>query len=201
MRGGQGEDYLLKQLAEGSAVAFEALYYRYYQPVRDNIFRITRNEEATDDILQEVFVRLWEKREKLVSYEKISGWLFVVSYNRALNHLRQTSAQKISHQSIEAIAAADWSVEGSLLEQQLTLLEEAIAQLPPQRRKVFELCRLQGFTYDQTARELSISKNTVKDHLAHATTTIRSHIQLHTNETQGLATLAFFLMAVAAPGT
>lgn len=172
------EPLLLKQLAQGSASAFDQLYYRYYEPVRLNILKITRDETIADDILQEVFILLWEKREKFASYEKIGGWLFVTSYNRSLNHLRKLSAERLRQATSKIIdISRDWPLEDSSQEAQFKLLEEAIAQLPPQRRRVFELCRFEGMSYEEAAAELSISKNTVKEHLARSRESILAYVQ------------------------
>ena len=72
------------QLVEGFTSAFDSIYYRYHQAVRANIFKIVRDPEMTDDILQEVFISLWDRRTTFVNYKKISGWLFVSSYNHSL---------------------------------------------------------------------------------------------------------------------
>ncbi|MCU7552564.1 sigma-70 family RNA polymerase sigma factor [Chitinophagaceae bacterium LB-8] len=179
------ESLLLRQLSQGSAAAFDELYYRYYEPVRLNILKITRDDAVTDDILQEVFICLWEKREKFASYEKISGWLFVTSHNCALNYLRNLSVERLRQKTLAKVdEMTHWPLEDAYQEMQLRLLEEAIAQLPPHRRRVFELCRFQGKSYDETATELAISKNTVKDHLARARETIHSYMQFHTQGMQ-----------------
>ncbi|OQP57800.1 hypothetical protein A3860_09250 [Niastella vici] len=172
------EPLLLQQLAQGSASAFDKLYYQYYEPVRLNILKITRDEVVADDILQEIFILLWEKRAKFASYEKIGGWLFVTSYNRSLNYLRNLSAERLRQKTstMEDISR-DWPLEDNSQEAQLRLLEEAITQLPPQRRRVFELCRFEGKSYDEAAAELSISKNTVKEHLVRSRETILSYVQ------------------------
>ena len=171
------ENILLGQLAEGSSAAFDSIYFRYFEAVRANIFKIVRDEEMTNDIIQEVFISLWGKREKFGDYKKISGWLFVASYNRSLNYLRKRATEKL-HISDTGLQNdyADDPGQNALQEEQFRLMEEAIAQLPPQRKKVFELCKLGGKTYEQAAIELSISKNTVKDHLTHAGESIRTYI-------------------------
>ncbi|MBO9563792.1 MAG: RNA polymerase sigma-70 factor [Niastella sp.] len=183
------EKDLLLQVAGGSASAFDALYFRYYEPVWNNIFRITRNEAVTDDILQDVFIRFWERRTQFVNYDKISSWLFVVSHNSALNYLRRLASERTYSKQLTTEVITDWPAEDARQEQQFRLLEEAIAALPPQRRRVFELCRFQGLSYEQAAAELSISKNTVKEHLARATDNIRTYIQTNSGHSGELSIL------------
>ncbi|MBV4360503.1 RNA polymerase sigma factor [Pinibacter aurantiacus] len=185
------EPLLLQELAQGSSSAFDKLYYRYYEPVRLNILKIVRDETVADDILQEVFISLWQKREKFSSYEKIGGWLFVTSYNRSLNYLRNLSAERLRQKTAKIVdISRDWPLENSSQEMQLQLLEEAIAQLPPQRRRVFELCRFEGKSYDEAATELSISKNTVKEHLVRSKESILSYVHHQRPQNQKITALA-----------
>lgn len=183
------------ELASGSTAAFDNLYYRYYEAVRANIYKIVRDEDMADDILQEVYISLWDKREKFANYQKISGWLFVASYNRSMNYLRRRATERLRLSPLGPNKDyADDPGQTALQEEQYRLLEEAIAQLPPQRRKVFELCRFGGKTYEQAAQELSISKNTVKDHLAYAGDNIRAYIRLHAGESLHLACFALLFL-------
>ena len=185
----------IQKLAAGSAAAFDILYYKYYEPVRGNVFKIMRDEAITDDILQEVFISLWDKRKQFAEYKKISGWLFVASYNRSMNYLRRQATERVFKQPFDDDKEfVDEPGNESLQEQQFLLIEEAIAQLPPQRKKIFELCRLQGKTYDQTAFELSISRNTVKEHLAKATDFIRAYIQNHQGTSMVITSFTMMLI-------
>jgi RNA polymerase sigma factor (sigma-70 family) len=160
-----------------------------------------RDEAATDDILQEVFISLWEKREQFAFYDKISGWLFVASYNRSMNALRKQVTERVYKKSVESNPLSSQATyifdpsAAELQEQQFLLLEEAIANLPPQRKRVFELCRLQGKTYEQTAAELSISRNTVKEHLQKAAESIRNYILSHPGDPMLVASLALLFFA------
>ena len=189
------EQALLVQMANGVTASFDNLYYRYYEAVRANIFKIVRDEEMTDEILQEVFISLWDKREKFADYSKISGWLFVASYNRSINYLRRRATERLRNSPFNpGEDYADDPGQAALQEEQYRLLEEAIDQLPPQRRKVFELCRFGGKTYEQAAQELSISKNTVKEHLALAGESIRTYIRLHAGESLHLVCFVLFFL-------
>ena len=192
------EPELIRGLAAGSATAFDSLYHRYYEPVRSNIFKVVRNEEVTDDLLQDVFSRLWEKRESFANYKGIGGWLFVSSYNRSINFLHRQTVEKTYQNSLRLTKPYEESLEDEArFEKQLRLLEAAIEQMPPQRKKVFELVRFGGRSYEQAARELSISKNTVKEHLARATESITSFVKNNSPDPDMLALIFFLLSAPA----
>lgn len=170
---------LVIRLREDDVAAFDALYWKYHGAVYGNIFKLIRETEATKDILQEVFVTLWEKRFSMDSQQSVSGWLFVVSYNKTVSYLKKLLKQPAISQ--------EWSEQMQPVEQpalntkevQLQLLEKALAQLSPQKRKVFELCKLQGKTYEEAARELKISRHTVKEYLSAAVVNVKDYIKAH----------------------
>lgn len=157
--------------------AFDALYRMYFPAVYANILHLVKDEAAAQDIVQEVFIRLWEKRSSLHAGQPAGNWLFVVSYNRSLNHLRSTLRQrlKIAELPPETVETGEeWQVTSI----QLDMLERAIEQLPPQRKKVFLLCKMQGKTYAEAASELQISHYTVKEHIVKASRFIREYVRL-----------------------
>jgi RNA polymerase sigma factor (sigma-70 family) len=104
--------------------------------------------------------------------------LFVVSYNRAVSWLKKQLKESLSNRAMQQVVN-DQSTEPALQEGQFSTLQEAIEQLSPQRRKVFELCKMQGKTYEETARELQISRHTVKEYLSAAITGIKEYMQQH----------------------
>jgi RNA polymerase sigma-70 factor (family 1) len=188
------EEAVLAKFAEGDMVSFDALYNRYYEPIRLNILKIVRDETITDDLLQEVFILFWKKRALFAGKNKANGWLFVVSYNCSINFLRRLATEKLYLKSISF--AEQLSGDEDLIhiqEMQFQLLEQAIAHLPPQQKRVFELCRLEGKSYHETAIQLEISKNTVKGHLARATESVRCYVDSHSG-TMKLATSVIMVL-------
>lgn len=180
------ETALIEQLKNNSVPAFDALYKLYFRAVYANILRITREATSAEDIVQEVFIRLWEKRNTINSEQPLGNWLFVVSYNRSMNYLRSRLREKLGMQQlIPAITAAgtdDWL----MTEQQLHALEKAIDHLPPQRKKVFLLCKMQGKSYAEAADNLQISKYTVKEHIVKANDFIREYVRMHPEQALSL---------------
>ena len=170
---------LVRRLQTGDVDAFDILYHRYQKALFLNILKITRNNEVTSDILQEVFIALWEKRLSLDVNHSVAGWLFVVSYNKSIGYLQKEL--KYSMSSLDAnIEKADIvQEENDLGEIRSKLLYEAIEHLSPQKRKVFELCKIQGKSYEETARELSISKHTVKEYLVISLKYIKEYVKQH----------------------
>jgi RNA polymerase sigma-70 factor (ECF subfamily) len=158
---------LVERLQKGDMEAFNTLYLKYHSALYSNILRLCRDEIVAEDLLQETFVALWEKRHLLDPNQEISGWLFVVSYNKSVSFLKiklKESMTKSTSQQIDY--GSDDRVE--IVENQINVLEKGILLLSPQKRMVFDLCKLQRKTYEEAARELNISKHTVKEYLSDA---------------------------------
>lgn len=172
---------LNKELAEllrkNDKEAFNVLYWKYHSAIYYNVLKLTRDFIIAEDIVQEVFITLWEKRHNLDPEQEISGWLFVVSYNKSVSHLKrklkESLAQTGLHQPLEDTIDAGHD----LVNTQLNMLEKAIEQLSPQKRRVFELCKLQRRTYEEAAEELQLSKHTVKEYLSGAVISIKEYIK------------------------
>lgn len=174
-----GELEELAALVDGDVPAFDAIYRRYYRSVYANIFKLVKNAHYAEDILQDVFVSLWQNRFKIRSDRSVSGWLFVVSYNRALTFLkreiRRSEEYVESYEPFES-SLADEEPDESVLTMQLNALEEAVESLSTRRREVFRLCRFEGKTNEEAATMLNLSTETVKDYLKHSTKAVKAYI-------------------------
>ena len=168
---------LVIRLHKGDIEAFNAIYWKYHQNLYSNIFKLVKDPDATRDILQEVFIVFWEKRLTIDANRPVSNWLFVVSYNKSIDHLKKKLKQSLSYDAINEIIENIDEDEAGLQEKQLALLGKAIEVLSPQRRKVFELCKIQRKSYEETANELKISKHTVKEYLSSAIMTIKEYLR------------------------
>jgi RNA polymerase sigma-70 factor (ECF subfamily) len=159
---------LLSQLAQGELSAFDKLYWHYERAVYKNIVQLVRDSAIAEDILQEVFLSLWEKRSTVRQDVSVGGWLFVSSYNRSVNVLKK----KIREQSIADLVRDTYNEDDpevlKIREMRLQELDASIESLSGQKRKVFDLCKLRGYTYEEAAQALNISKHTVKEYLSDA---------------------------------
>lgn len=161
---------LSAQLSRGDVTAFNALYYKYYKAVYTNILRLVQDEQAAEDILQEVFETLWMHRKKIDHDQAVGGWLFVVSHNKALRFLKKAVREKTGLQDHLSTEIAEPSDPGeddpAIIEYQYHLINEAIENLPPRKKQVFILCKLEGKTYEQAAIDMGISPHTVKEYVS-----------------------------------
>ena len=175
----RNENELVLRLQKGDVCAFDEIYYKYHTAVYLNILKLTGDANITEDILQEVFITLWEKRQAIDPGKSVPGWLFVISYNRSVDYLKKVIRESVTLDNLVNRALAASETEKSVIDTRSRLLEEAISKLSPQKRKVFELCKLQGKSYDETAKELSISKHTVKEYLSAAVLYVKEYVSQH----------------------
>lgn len=159
--------------------AFNVLYWKFHSAIFSNVLKLTRDSLIAEDIVQEVFISLWEKRYQIDPGQEIAGWLFVVSYNKSVSHLKRKLKESLAHSIMQQPFEVAIDEGHDLAYAQVNLLAKAIEQLSPQKRRVFELCKLQQKTYMEAAEELKLSKHTVKEYLQNAVISIKEYIKQH----------------------
>ena len=182
---------LVCRMYDNDVWAFDALYHKYHQAIYRNIFKLTKNEAVSQDILQDVFVALWEKRLLIKADQSVSGWLFVLSFNKSISHLRQVVRESSVMKSMpftEVELAID---QMQVIDDHYFLLYQAVNQLSPQKKRVFTLCKLEGRTYEEAAETLNISKHTVKEYLGHAVVSVKNHIRENQHERKAVSVVLF----------
>jgi RNA polymerase sigma-70 factor (ECF subfamily) len=171
----------ISQLRSGNVYAFNSIYERYHHALYRNIFKITKDPQVSEDILQEVFIALWEHRRELKKQKSLGGWLFVTSFNKSINYIKKelNRSKEKNKMSLHYAGKSDTESPADHYDQQYGLLQNAIAQLSPQKQKTFVLCKLEGKTYNEAAKTLKISKYTIKEYLSSAMTIIKDYIKHH----------------------
>ena len=183
---------LLAQLAEGEEAAFNALFNRYKDRLYHYLLRITKSPEMTEEIVMDVFLKLWIGKDLLHNIKKLDSFLYKVAYNKAIDFLRTVSRhdklQKVYIDRVE-MAPARQADELLMDEQARQLLREAIQQLPPRRKLIYTLSREKGLTHDQIAKALNLSANTVKNSIVSATKSISAFLKKSGAEKAALSVL------------
>lgn len=187
------ERALLAQLKEGSAAAFSELYRLYSEQLYYNILAMVKDGHAAEELLQEIFTDIWQKRAGITVERGFAGYLFVAGRNRVYDFFRKAARDRELLARISAIATQEYShIEEALLaKENADLLQRAIASLPPQRRRAFELCRINGLSYKEASIVMGVSLSTVKDHLANAREAIRAYVA--SNREMGIGVALFIL--------
>ena len=178
MKSRKSNDLALK-LRNNDISAFNSLYWEYHGAVYANALKLIRDPAIAEDIVQETFVALWEKRQSIDPKQDIAGWLFVVSHHKTIDQLKRKLRHALAEKILQEVIEGQNIVEEDITEEQLNAIEKAVDQLSPQKRKVFELCKMQRRTYEKAAEELQISKYTVKEYLSEAMVSIKKYIGQH----------------------
>ena len=172
------EKALLLGVAAGDERAFRELFNLYKERFYAVVLKMTGSDEVAEDIVQDVFMNIWSKRESLTGIENPSSYFFTAVYRRVYHHYRKTALER---KLLQAVSARKESVnttdETVLANESSELISQAVAKLPPQQQLVFKLIKQEGLSRADIAQQLQISPHTVKNHLADALKFIRAFLR------------------------
>lgn len=176
----RNERELLLKVASGDEFAFRQLFTAHHQQLGVHILRVTRSAELAEEVVQDVFLKIWMTREALAGVDDFKAYLFVISKNHALNCLKKLAKERIKVKSLEEDNVR-YMLNPDMNDTNLyyNLLDEAIDHLPPQQQKVYLLSRHNRLKYAEIATQLKLSRETVKKYLQKATTSITDYVKEH----------------------
>lgn len=171
------EKTLLLKVSAGDERAFCALFDQYHRLLATHIMRITRSQELTEEIVQDVFLKIWMSRETLSEIHDLRAYLYTVSKNHALNGLKKAAKERVilNDKDLE-FAEKSFSVSEPEEPDHYDLIDEAIDRLPPRQQKVYLLSRHERKKYSEIADMLGLSRETVKKYLQLATESISAYV-------------------------
>ncbi len=174
------EKQLLDRVARGEEAAFALLFNAYHQRLGAYVHRFTESLPATQEIVQDVFVKIWIRRDTLAEIKSFDAYLFMAARNHVLNYLRRQARERARKKELIAILPGRQQKDDPSRDEQeyLTLLDQAINQLPPQQKNVYILHRHQGLSHVEIAGRLHLSVETVKKHMSLALRSIRDYLSL-----------------------
>jgi RNA polymerase sigma-70 factor (family 1) len=186
---------LLLKIAAGDEKAFNQLFESRRAKLFNYLFDIVKSREVAEEMVTDVFLKIWFGRELVTEIQHIDAFLFKIAYHKALKFLRTASRrqdiQKLIGYEMEKTAWNE-AEERMTREEYRQLLMNAIAQLTPQRQLVYRLSREEGMTHEQIAAALDLSPNTIKNHITEATKFMRSFLQ---SKQGGSLALLFLLLS------
>lgn len=169
------EKELLVKITKGDRRAFELFYNRWYAVVYHNLTIFIKDEEDRLDLLQDIFLTIWQKREKLVEVKDFTAFVYILCRNRVFNFLRNTKKLGNLHEEYTRFKEEgfDPAYEVNIKDIEM-ILQQQIQKLPPKMRHIFELSRFEELSHQEISEKLSISKLTVKKQVQHALKVIKS---------------------------
>lgn len=167
-----------KPVAPDNPLAFEKIFKEYYQDLCRYSLRFVKQEEVAEELVQDVFIKLWRKEQQLEIYSSLKAYLYTAVRNSSMNYLKsQFARQRFEEHSPAHHQLQTNSTQESMDYQELSLLvSEAVEGLPEQCRTIFEMSRSGGFSYTEIARELKISPKTVENQIGIALKKLKIHL-------------------------
>lgn len=164
---------LAEGIVKGDESCYEQLFMRYYVIVRKFIMEFVGNRQAAEDLAQELFIRLWNRRLGIDTRKSIKNWLIVSARNAALNWLKTESRKPEA--SIGEVEAEEVDPFEALCRRQMEKeIDDAVAALPGRRRQIFRMSRVDHLSNDEIASRLGLSVRTVEKHIELALRDLRS---------------------------
>lgn len=145
---------ILSRLKDGDELALQELILLYKKPLALSMLRLLKSKEDVEELLQELFLRVWNNRERIDLNYQIKSFLYKIAENLVYDQLRKIAREKrLAVNYFSYIVEAYSHIEEQLFDKEVRdILFTAIANLPEQRRKVFELCRMQGKSYEEALK-------------------------------------------------
>lgn len=161
------EEELVVSLRNNSQDAFEQLFDRYSQKLYHFSLSYLKSDVESEEIVQEVFLKIWENRDKLRSDKSFKSYLFTIAFNAIKKHFnKKMRDEQYKHDLFEWLIQRSPDLEyKNEFERLLVKLENLIDQFPPKRKKIFLSRKKDGKSIDEIAREMGISPKTVKNQI------------------------------------
>ena len=174
------EKQLLTQVSQGDRQAFQIFYKACYPLVQRYILLFEPSPQILDELTQDVFVRIWEKRDRLGAVDSFKGYLFLVTRNVVFNFIRALKVRRrVKELDVSSSPPANDLENELLFKQYYEIALQAMNKLPPGRLKVLKMSIDDGLSLDEIATELKISRSGVKKQLYAATAYVRQYLQEH----------------------
>lgn len=170
---------LVRRIRAGDERALETVFRAHYAGMASFVQRFVHSPDLAEELVQDVFFKLWSKREQLAEIETFRTYLFRAARNTALNYLRRAKLERRwrEEQGTDDDPPTTFAADDETVEQEVaTAVKEAINRLPPRCREIFLLSRDGGLTYAEIARSLEISVKTVETQMGRALKSLRASL-------------------------
>ena len=182
---------IIRRLKSDDKFAVDELFNCYYNRLYHFSKSILKIENGIDDILQDVFVKIWLNRQKINNPETFNAYIFTITKNEVLNLIRANlKNQSFRDEMYLRSVAEEYQTQNTLeFEEIKSAIDKIVETLPEKRQIVFKLSRTEGLPNKEIAHQLGISEKTVEDHITHSI----KHIKLSLNDLGILSLLYFYL--------
>ena len=170
---------LVKSLKKGDMVAFDAIYNQYCHKLYQFVFMFLKQKEDAEEIVQDVFIKIWESRGKIDIYASFESFLFTIAYNATMSLLRKRMSETKSREylkSLQQFSSAEQVIDEIQYKELKHKVESLLKQLTPRQEEIYRLSREEGLTHTEISQKLNISESTVNNHLVRTLKFLKSHL-------------------------
>jgi len=184
----QTDTELVTLLTLNNEDAFRELYFRYKDKLWYYCFSFLKSEDEVEDMIQEIFIRLWEFRSMLDPDLSFSSFLYTMAHNKILNFFRDMDVElQVKKNLFQKVLIEEPTVESDIIfAEYRQILSEAINKLPARRKQIFHMSRVENLSHKEIALNLGISVHTVQEHISESLRFIKSYFLQHTDLTLGV---------------
>ncbi len=182
---------LAQRIKLGEKPAFQELYERYAPRIYHFSNSYLKNETDAEELVQDVFLKIWEKREILEASQNLKAYIFKIAVNSIYDFIRRKNIENAykDFSRLNYTNQNDDTWHSVVYEEMKTTLDTLIQQMPEQRRRIFDLSKNKGLTNDEIALRLGLSKRTVENQLYRAVSFLKNQLQ-----NKSLLALLFFFI-------
>ena len=174
------ENELLTRIAGGDQRAFGVLFEQRQQLIFNIAYKLTKSRTSSKEIVQDVFLKIWNRREELPAVDNFGAYINRMARNQSIDALRLLAREALRTVQLQEdqLKKGDSQTEETVQFQETSrILHLALESLPPQQRKVYQLCHEQGLKYEEAAQALGLSPGTVHTHMKQALKNIRNYLK------------------------
>jgi RNA polymerase sigma-70 factor (ECF subfamily) len=189
------EKELLSQVAGGDEAAYKILFTRYWDQIYSTALMFTKSPDLSEDLAQDVFAKIWEKRQNLSGVDKLEGYLFITARNLIFDRMRKKVLTAENDEYLQEYFSdpAASPQEKYEMKEMNAIIQKGISQLPAQQQTAFRLSRFGGLSHEEIAAEMGIAKQTVKSHIGRAIISLRKTLEAHSDKLLILIWIFIFL--------
>ena len=172
------DEELMQEIKAGNMFAFDALYEKYCKRVYKFAYSILKSREEAENLMQDVFLNLWENRHKVEKDSSVKSYVFTITYHAAISVIRKKARESEFVEYLKSVQEINVEPVDVVLEyNELTnKLDEIINTLPKRQKEVYLLHKVEALKYNEIAERLHISVNTIENHMSRALRTIREKL-------------------------
>lgn len=172
------DSLLVRRIRDDHVDSFELLYHRYMRKLYYFSFNYLKIKEEAEEIVQTVFINLWEHRKSLDDSLSIKSYLYKSTTNAVYNQLKRNALRNkwVEQKLLKPEPASNETFEQIYYHDLEQTIDQIIAKLPPQQRKIYILNRIEGLSYEEISKQLDLSVRTVENQMYRALKVIKEQL-------------------------